>query len=161
MWVLPFWCLQDKEVLQKEAGVDTDHQTLGPIILVHFNSVKHKPRDRTPAWSGAPSAGNKIPSPYGTASGCRLSFYSLPCSFCWGCSGFLCPPPHTLIYSYSQTACFSLCPETFSLRYSHCPLPYFTQLSGQKAKLPPPQPPCSISSAAHPPQHLSHFTPAP
>ena len=160
MWVLPFWCLQDKEALQKEAGVDTDHQTLGPIILVHFNSVKHKPRDRTPAWSGAPSAGNKIPSPYGTASGCRLSFYSLPCSFCWGCSGFLCPPPHTLIYSYSQTACFHSVQKGFpsDIHIVHCPTSH-----SSLAKKPscPRRPPCSISSAAHPPQHLSHFTPAP
>lgn len=51
------------------------------------------------------------------------------------------PPPTTLKYSYSQTACFSLCPERFSLGYSHCLLPYFTQHSGQKAKLPSPDHP--------------------
>lgn len=51
------------------------------------------------------------------------------------------PPPTTLKYSYSQTACFSLCPERFSLRYSHCLLPYFTQHSGQKARLPSPDHP--------------------
>ena len=47
------------------------------------------------------------------------------------------PPPTMLKYSYSQTACFSLCPERFSLRYSHCLLPYFTQHSGQRPSCPP------------------------
>jgi len=105
--------------------------------------------------------GNKIPSPYGMAAGCRPSFRSLPCSFCWGSPGFLRPTPHHAeIFLFPDCLLLTLSRKVFPriLTLSVALLHTALWSKGQAAL---PWPPCSISSAAHPPQLLSHFTPAP
>lgn len=122
--------------------MDIEHQTPGPIILPHFHPVKHKPHHATtlpgqhPHKRRAAVLGIRFQVltrhdlAAGTPSTLFLALSAVAPLASYGSFNML-------EYFCSWTTCFSFCPERFFLRYSHCLLPYFTQLSGQKASWSP------------------------